>query len=369
MKKIILFSAVACMALFACKKDSKTDTTTPDTDESAAIDPVALSAAVKIGFATSTKGDLPAASAGGPTLYIDGYDNRTYYAINNRYIVIYPQSDKGFVAGYYVKINGADNYFKIAYKATEDARKLVKSHGLREEGDNSDSSILIKLPAGLKGDTFSIKYAAYDTLNRVSNTISAIVSVIASKDTADNNLLAGTWRFNRYKSDRNDWSKPEIYGKLDTSFYNFACVDGKLQYCDEGGCDQYANQIYGVVKNDMTFSANNIFTAVYERLDKRIDQNESTCNNIVYNPDYGYSGKDVGGYTYNATTKVLTFIYDYDGTTNDYVSNLYTDQYTVTEISSTKLIYYYKSQNNNDDGRIGARDQNIHFNYYEFLKQ
>jgi hypothetical protein len=365
MKKIILFSAVACMAFFACKKDSKTDTTTPD-ESSTGIDPVALSAAVKIGFASSTAGDLPAASADGPTLLIDGYDNRTYYAINNRYIVIYPQSDKGFIAGYYVKINGANNYFKIDYKAAAGARKLVKSHGFREDGDNSDSSILIKLPSGLKGDTFSIKYAAYDTLNHVSNTITAIVSIIASKDTAGNSLLAGTWRYNRYKQDHNDWGTPENYSKPDTGYSNYSCIDGKLTYCQgDYSCNLYAWRIYGAIKNDMTFSANNLVTNTYEYLDKRIDENTSTCSNLVYN-DYSRAEADVAGYTYNATTKVLTFIYDYAGT-NDYASNLRTDQYILTELSSTKLVFSQKYEYN--DNRTGARDNAVRINYNEFLKQ
>jgi hypothetical protein len=366
MKRIILFSAVACsMAFFACKKDSKTDTTTPTDETSASIDPVALSAAVKIGYATNITGDLPAPSADGPTLYIDGYENRTYYAVNNRYIVIYPQSDKGFVAGYYVKINGAQTYFKVDYK-TAGARKLNKSNGFREEGDNSDSSIVIKLPTGLVGDTFSVKYAAYDTLNRVSNSITAIVSIIASKDSTDNSLLYGRWRYNREKMNYNDWSNPQSY-KPDTTYINYSCVDGKLQGCTEGySCEPYISRIYGPVSNDQTFSANNLYTTNYGRIYKDLYPDQSTCSNLVY-----YDGtrdySSTGGYTYNNTTKVLTLIYDGSSGDGNNGSNISTVQYTVSELSSTRLIFYEKGENIGD--RKGARDADVNILYYEFLKQ
>lgn len=44
---------------------------------------------------------------------------------------------------------------------------------------------------------------------------------------------------------------------------------------------------------------------------------------------------------YNATTKALTLIYDGNGDSGA-GSNLFTEQCTVSEISSTKLNYYYK---------------------------
>jgi hypothetical protein len=367
MKKIILFSAVACsMAFYACKKDSKTDTATPTTEEpSTSIDPVALSAAVKIGYATSATGDIPAATADGPTLLKDGYDNRTYYAISNRYVVIYPQSDKGFVAGYYVKINGAQTYFKVDYKAAAGARKLNKSNGFREEGDNSDSSIVIKLPDGLKGDTFSVKYAAYDTLNHVSNTITAIVSIIASADSTDNSLLYGTWRYNRNKRNHDEWSEPQSY-KIDTSYEQMSCIEDHIQWCTEGyTCEPYIYHIYGYVKNDQTFGANNTYTSIYQYESKYLNMETSSCSDLKYNNN-GYTGSDISGYSYNSKTKVLTIIYD-GNDSNDYGSNIYTDQYTVTEITSTKLVYYYRSEYN--DTRIGARDNEVVIRYYEFLKQ
>lgn len=369
MKKIILFSAVAFgVAFYSCKKDSKTETTPVTETPTAVIDPVALSAAVKLPNATSTTGDLPASSSSSeaPVLLTDGYDMRTYYAVNNRYVVIYPRSTTGFIAGYYVKINGAGNYFKISFPAKGAKKANKMPHNLREDGDNSDSAIIIKLPAGLKGDTFSVKYAAYDSTNRVSNTLTAIVSIITAADSTDNNLLAGTWKYNRSRYNNNDWSEPSFY-KIDTTFASYSCVAGKLQPCD-GGCEDYLYQEKGYTTNDMMFSANNLYTEHYIRIYNTLNVGSSSCSNLVYNQE-GYDEKYYGGYAYDAKTKVLTVIYDGNGTTDDGdASNITIYNYTVTELSATRLVYLQKRYNND---RTAARgyDSDVSADYYEYLKK
>jgi hypothetical protein len=368
MKKIILFSAIACsVAFYSCKKDDNKDTTAPVTEiPKDSIDPVALSAAVKVANATSATGELPATTDGAPVLLTDGYDMRTYYAVNNRYVVIYPRSTTGFVSGYYVKINGANNYFKIAFPDKAPPRRANPHNNLREEGDNSDSAIIIKLPAGLKGDTFSIKYAAYDTENRVSNTLTAIVSVIASKDSTDNNLLTGKWSFNREKNNEEDWSDPFSY-KIDTTYANYSCVDGALISCD-GGCEDYINNISGNIANDMIFSANNLYTDNYAGITKTLDLENSSCTNLVYSND-SYDVSDPGGYAYDASTKILTVIYDGNGyTEGGDASNISIERYTVTEISATKLIYMTKRYISDRTAARGS-DGDVRVYYAEFLKR
>lgn len=360
MKKILLLSAAACcMILYACKKDETT--TTPVTEETKpAIDPVALAATIKVGYsATSDTGAIPSASsdAGAPVLDTR-YDNQTYYAVNNRYVVIYPQSLSGAVKGYYLKINGANTHFKIDYTTAYNLRKAKSTGfaGLRE-GDNSDSSIVIKLPAGLKGDTFSIKYAAYDTLNRVSNTLTAIVSLVAT-DSSSNSLLAGTWRYNRYKHNDNDWDEPENY-TMDSATQDYTCVDGHLEPgCSQESCMNIAYERSGETAYDMIFSANNQYSEHYARTNEHLNTKTSTCTNLVYDNNGGYDDVYPGGYSYNATTKEFIIIYD-GHNDRDQGSNITTYRYTVTEISSTKIVYYGKY---NDGNKLS-------FDYYEYLKK
>jgi hypothetical protein len=368
MKKILLLSAVACsILLYACKKDDKT--TTPVTEVPNPMDPVTLSSNIKIGYATNVKGDIPAASTSSdaPLLSTDGYDNRTYTAISGRYVVIYPESSQGYIQGYYVKINGADSYFKVDYKAGYDlrkkaagARKATKGHNTLRDGDNADSSIVIKLPEGLTGDTFTIKYAAYDSLNRVSNAITAIISLV-HPDSSANSLLIGNWRYNRYKANDNDWYSPYTYGQ-DTSKASYSCVDGVLTY----GCDGDVNclgeiitEIRGDSANNIIFGANSQYKELYRYIHTSLNQELSTCSQLKYD-DNGESNIRLGGYAYNATTKMLTIIHDGAGTHDNYATNIYTQQVKVSEISSTKLVLVYSYNNGND---------NLYFYYNEFLKQ
>lgn len=356
MKKILLLSTAACcLILYACKKDDTT--TTPVTEEpKPAIDPVALAATIKVGYsATSDTGAIPAASsdAGAPVLDTR-YDNQTYYAVNNRYIVIYPQSLSGAVKGYYLKINGTNAHFKIDYTTAYNLRK-AKKDGLSvlREGDNSDSSIVIKLPAGLKGDTFSIKYAAYDSLNHVSNTISAVVSIIAAANSTDDAALQGTWKMTKYEIE----GQTLPFGLSDsTDFAYYTCEDNALVSSSNEDDIEIAGSIYNY-DFIFRFSANNALNLSQTYTASYFDQASSTCSNLVYTTSTETDPDSEIGYSYNATTKILTMIYDQKGTG----TNISTQQYTVTTLTSDKLAMYFIASDDNDHDLLAVA-------HVEFIK-
>jgi hypothetical protein len=359
MKKIILFSVAACsLAFYACKKDSNNDTTIPPVDIPAdTLDATALTAATTVGFATNVKGDIPAASSDGPLLKVDGYDNRTYSAISDRYIVIYPQSVSGYIAGYYVKINGADSYFKVVYPKTDGLRKASDKHtGLREEGDNSDSAIVIKLPASIQTDTFTIKYAAYDTLNRVSNTLTAFVNLVAI-DSSSNSLLSGNYKISRYSHDGKQW-----YDQLSSDSASVVCNDGVLNYC-EGDCMKIVSYTNGY-SFSLQFDGKKQLGLTQQYINRQLNLEGSTCSTPAYDDYSNQANTLLGGYSYNAASKTLLLIIDGGGkSVNDtYASNLYTETYKVSEISANKLVLYTAEYNNE------GRDY-IYTTFQEFLKQ
>ena len=334
MKKILLLNAVACCLIFyGCKKDNTTDNSTPVIEvPKPTIDPVTLASNIKVGYSASKDtGAIPAASADAPVLDTR-YDNLTYSAINNRYVVIRPQSLSGAVKGYYLKINGANARFKIDYTTAYNLRK-ASGYSFLREGDNSDSSIVIKLPAGLKGDTFSVKYAAYDSLNRVSNSINAIVSIIASADSTDNNALSGTWKVTRYEIAGQELP----IGLPDSSdFSYYTCEDNVLI----PGGDEDIEIPNSITLTDLTFQfgVKNAMKTFISHTSSSFVENESSCSNLVYNTstetDPG-SGSEIS-YSYNAATKIMTMINDYNGTGD----NLTAMQYTVTSLTSNKLMMY-----------------------------
>jgi hypothetical protein len=365
MKKILLLCAVAStVAFYACKKDSATDTNTPtpqDTVAAPAIDPVALASSVKIGYGgTSVTGTFPVTTTATATPVLDSiYNGRVYSTVNNRYVVIYPRVRSGFISGYYLKINGADSYFKIDYTAAYGVRKAShKNQGARDEVNNIDSSIVIKLPAGLKGDTFSIKYAAYDSLNNVSNTITAIVNVIASADSTNDALLLGSWHYTAYKNYETDEWAP-ITEEDSSSINYFTCVEGKLVtlWGEENTNNIPVIQYRNTYTYNLQFSAKNAYQQIYYQNYRSLDLDLSSCSNYIYTSYSESSDIYSGGYAYNATTKAITLIHDENGTGD----NITTVKYTVKEITSTTLSMYLVSTGNNNHDALSME-------YYQFTK-
>ncbi|SEW12850.1 hypothetical protein SAMN05428988_2317 [Chitinophaga sp. YR573] len=350
------------MALYACKKDS-TSTSTPLTETPAdTIDPIALSAGAKVGYgAINVKGTFPLASSDANAPVLDTlYNGRVYDAISNRYIVIYPRVSAGYLAGYYLKINGADSYFKIDYKTGYGLRKAQQKNlfGLRDNnGDNSDSSIVIKLPDHLKGDTFSISYAAYDTLNRISNTITAIVNVIASADSTDNSKIIGDWQVSRTKYNNDDW---QIISLTDSSNYNYYTCSKNMLQTSEDSTDLHLPDNIGSGSFIFSFGTMNLFASAQSYKNIQLNHETSSCSNFVY--DIVNSGDYLtkGGYSYNAATKTITVIQDEDGT-GSYITTL---PLKVKEFTSSKMVVYttYMSEG-------ASHDEINQITYLELLKK
>lgn len=364
MKRALFLSAIACsMAFYACKKDN--DTSTPvvppeDTIAAPVIDPVALAANVKIGYSgTSDSGSIPAASTDADAPVLNPLsDGMTYYAISKRYLVIYPSVSSGYIKGYYLQINGAKSHFKIDYTTAYGVRKANQHAGLRDDNGNADSSIVLKLPDALKGDTFSISYAAYDTLNRVSKPISAIVSVLASATATDNDALLGEWNLVRSKEDSDEeWDSSYLIG-YSYNYYNYICTENKLVQSDEEGAVSYSS--YKEYRFEtLLFSANNASSFTYGYVGKSLDLEASSCSNLVYTKTDGDTWNNYnGGYSYNAATKVMTEIYDENGTG----TNIYTRQYKVKELTAGKLLMYQIDDDYNDHDEVNV-------NYTEYKKK
>ena len=350
MKKFLFLSAVACSIVFyACKKDDATSTMPvveiPVNQDS--IDLVAMSAKLQIGYnGTSDTGKIPATSTSSDAPVLDtAYNNRLYYAINGRYVVIYPRVSSGFVAGYYLSVNGVNTYFKVNYAEANQFRaaKLARSGKkgqVAARQDNADSSIVIKLPVNLKGDTFSITYAAYDSINRVSNKLTAVINVLGSADATNNALLQGTWQLTQIRYNDGDW---EPFLPNSAGNYNpYYCNGNKLVsgFGNFGNYSYYAAyQSYG--RETFTFSANNAFIRTDSTNYSNLDIDSSSCGNPVYVYSKTEGRVTIGGYSYDAATKALTLIYDENGTGQ----NITTNQYVVKEVTATSATIYQYSLN------------------------
>ena len=88
-------------------------------------------------------------------------------------------------------------------------------------------------------------------------------------------------------------------------------------------------------------------------------------NALVYNDEsYTEAYTSIGGYSYSAATKTVTFINDGNGSRDpySYASNLYSVQYKVKELSTTKFVIYKTAVGNE------GRDY-VNVDYEEYLKK
>lgn len=369
MKKVILFGVLASVAgFYACTKEGTTttitntvhDTTIITTHATGIVNADTLMAGLKVGYGTSVTGTFPTASADASAPVLDTLYNKTYTVVKSRFLTIYPPNVAGNVAGYYVQIAGAASYFKIDYtqaagqrKAAKQARAAVtKNPSARGYGDGYiDSTIVFKLPATINGDTFYVKYAAYDTLGRVSHTITATVLVLPEGSKALTDSLAGTWTYAGYNYYYNGSWEYDDY-QVDTLYYynqNFNCNNDQLSW----GSDltiPYYKYIYhrSWSFDNYSFSYNNTENYGYLNL------STSTCSNYVYdmnNSSYG----GTGGLSFDPKTRKLTVIYDEESNID-----LSYDTYYLSELTNTNMILSYNEGDGDNNGGISI---------YKYIKQ
>lgn len=253
MKRILLLGTVACaVSLYSCKKDKEVIEKEKVVYPSGMINADSLTAGLSVGYASKVADStFPAAStvAGAPKL--DSLYSGAYFALRGGLLTIYPANVSGFVQGYYVQIVGAHAYFKIDYPAAEEKRKanarLAQQGpaGSRGRGEGFiDSTIAISLPAAIKGDTFYVKYAAYDKDNRVSQPVTAVVVIKDAISSSIVDSLKGTWRrlgYASYQYNQVGDYRIDTSGNGNMNYFN--CVSDKLEYSDYTVTDIYPSSM------------------------------------------------------------------------------------------------------------------------------
>lgn len=385
MKKIYLIGAIfGALVFYACKKDDKTITVTNTVNDtinktvwwSGQVDANTLTAAISVGYSTKVADSvLPSASTSTDAPVLDTTYERTYSVVEGQYLTIYPPNVSGYVAGYYVQIKGASSYFKVSYTAANTVRKAARAAMraklaasgakkasqspafVRGSGDGYiDSSIVIKLPVSIKGDTFYVKYAAYDTLNRVSKPITATVIVLPQGSATFNDSLSGTWNYARYKnystgSYSDEWTIDTLYAY--TQQY-YTCSNNTLT-ASEDATDIYLASYAWSYHWAFTFNSQYTYSSSYSGNYRYLDLGNSTCSSYAYTYVNNYNGTETGTISYDASKHRLMFIY---GNTSSNVNFDYY-YYDVSEMTDHRLVLTY------DDGETSDY-QNL--TMYEFNK-
>jgi hypothetical protein len=332
MKKILLLTAIiATVGLYSCNKNGE-NIRKPIQDTiaaSAKVNADVLTAGIKVAYGTNIADSVfPAASTTPSAPVLDTPFTKIYQVYKGGYLTIYPHNLSGNVAGYYVQIVGAKSYFKVDYTKANGLRRA----NARGHGDGFiDSAIVFKMPASIVGDTFYIKYAAYDTLNNVSHADTATVVVIQQGTDVVSDSLMGIWR-HTYTSCYSD-GKYQCVWSLDTGYvesYYYECVNGLLVQNVSATAVVIPHQI-AHFEDRITFDKFGM-TINYIASYKMLNLQTSSCSNYVYD----YQGNDTivrkGTISYDAATRKLTQIYP----SADHVGFGYST-YTVLELTDSSF--------------------------------
>lgn len=159
MDKLILFGVMASMVFILAYYMDKLISFLEEADENEVL---------AVSYGTYTRGGFPVASPvpEAPELFTGIHRN-----VDNQYVYIYPNPKDRFLAGYFVQVVGTRLLYKI--------------------GNYGDEVIVIGIPEKLQGKRFTLQYAAYDTMDRVSNKIIVVVDAVAveADDLADSRTM------------------------------------------------------------------------------------------------------------------------------------------------------------------------------------
>lgn len=311
---------ISTAAFYSCQKEPKEKINITVSSK----DPKSLSTSLRVWHGTRTQGTPPSQTGGG--LQLDNSNTDPVKAFAGRYAIIQPQLLSGSsVDGYYVKLNGASEYFKVDYTKPRNinGRLIRPQHksnpflGRMDStgGGNVDSSIVIVLPTNIQvPDTLCITYWAYDNMGNVSNPVNVCIIVTSLGPDANSGWMSGSWKFTAA------WENNEPH---DTIVYNRWSTDGDKNgyYCNNGvleWTDNVPGQTFLATdsvfyrKANLTLAANGGQKYEYDASWKDVDMGVGSCSHIVFGPTQDEAELITGAWSYNSATHKITLIFEFD---------------------------------------------------------
>ena len=324
MKKIRLFSIVLFALLaFSCKKENTNNNTTTENP----LDPNEVTSNFSIVGAELKPGNpsLPSSNSTAPKLFVPVATNQAVIA-NVQFGLPILTSNIDDIAGVYVKVDGANNYFDVPASSIN-LRKINNSIGLQMLSDSS--GFLNVNPGTIQPGTFCITYYIYNAQNEVSNAIKICYRVIGFGGAT---FLEGNWHIqsiedicygtktypknNSISSELVDCSSNTYeftgpYNFTEDIFWNFSTTT-HLQYQNENGTGQDWNYVCANNGNGRVVNIKNYSDATgnwaYDVVNKRViiltskqySYRKNTTDNVNLTQEtLNYAGNDVRAEIYN----------------------------------------------------------------------
>lgn len=322
MRKIFLLPLIAAasiaITLYSCQKEA--DDKIPGSGTISSDNPAQLSAALKVWHGKRTTGNPPAATGNIPQL--DPTVNLEVRAFAGRYAIIKPEVLNGEVAGYYLSIAGAGQYFNIDFSTPRNipGRGIRRNGLLRPQTGNADSSIVIVLPSTIQvPDTFCVTYWPYSPTGQVGQPVTTCIIVSALGTDPSNGWIQNDFRFTAtwevYNGQRENidtivHNKWWHYNGDYSCYYDSTSGTSMLYWWNGTGPILVSDSIY-YRKANLRFATNGAMDYREDSDEKMINTGLSTCSNFVFETD-NWSDTLVGGWSYNSTTHKMILIFEFD---------------------------------------------------------
>jgi hypothetical protein len=299
----ILIFLIAVLA--SCRKESD-----PANEKISSDDPVTLSKNIKVYHGERIQGVQPLPKGGSNAPAIEGPDGGSIIALAGKFAIIKPELLNGEVAGYYISVDGANEYFKVDFTKPriltngrgikpKKRSSLLRPFGTDSTGNtNADSSIVITLPPDIQTpDTICVTYSPYDAQGNIGQPVTTCIIVNHLGGNAASSWLPGSWRIVAERDSADSaWNNSSAPGIMEAVYggYGYYCVtdsvtgQNTLQWkdCYYNNCnDIIAKDSSRIDKDYWFFEAGGEMAYHYATTDKWVDGATSTCNQLAFTVD------------------------------------------------------------------------------------
>jgi hypothetical protein len=359
MKTNLYFFILLITALSSCKKDIS-----PVEEKISSDNPAAISKNIKVFHGERIQGVQPAPKGGNNAPSIDGPDGGSIIALAGKYAIIKPELLAGELAGYYISVTGANEYFKVDFtkprilmngREIKSKKRSSLFNTLRMDSTgngNADSSIVFTLPPNIQTpDTICVTYSPYDAQGNIGQPVSTCIIVNHLGGDASTSWLQGPWTSVAFRDNG------------DSAWYTYP--DNRIMqpsgpigyYCDydsiigqnrlfQKECFEYGacTNVLGrdstrVDKDDWAFNISGDMNYHYAETLKSVDISNSTCSQL----NFTYPSRPLSNYIFygawSGENNHLTIIFEFNTLG---VPDYDVLEYEITKISDNEFVLTYE---------------------------
>jgi hypothetical protein len=236
-------------------------------------------------------------------------DGEPLISIQGSKIIVNAELESGSASGFYVKVVGADGYYKVTSTTPTGRQGMfskTKHNYFGKQGrtqEEDEAAFSIEVPDNIKPGEFCISYCVYDAQNQVSNVIVRCVTVTTLGGENSAFLSANDWEFIESRTYENNKLVATNYPDVpDTSSY-WANI-----WCDSTGVAVKVSEEYTQDYSYIKYAPNGAMQVDTKYYEKYLDYDNSNCEPVYI--ENNETQTITGAWSYDSNAKIITMIYN-----------------------------------------------------------